>query len=667
MHPLAVVGFFALYGLANTTHRIWTTKYWSLEEDRWYIAKVTAQYVLVGLLASVGTVLYTVAPSTATLVVAAVTPTVFVVTTVGKKWRRLLGMIVYERTNLASGPSIKQQLLDRILDPLQSDGDGSSDGEGATGGSTESDDGGFEDTLRDLVASFEDAVGFLTAVAIGLLVTTPYFASLLSGTSTTLLAVWFASAVLLGGITKNTQATRGGHVSEDESEGEKNVIFLMIDDLRRDRLSLYGYDRDTTPFLDGYGNATVYQNAVAPGTSSGHSTPSMLSGTFSSVHEYGHNLDQWLLPDAFDEAGYATGAISGNPHVTVDLFGDRFDWFLYLERGKEYLFDVQRFLTYVLSRLDLRHLPINYYVAETEHMNQLAKRFIDDHENDPFFLYLHYQDLHEPYLRELHHVDEFATAHGDSVSLGDWVERRDGPRAEWYNERVKNWGYDEMVHEADTRLADLVEYLEHKDLLAETSIVVTSDHGELLGERDMWGHPDLPYNTLFEIPLVVLDEDLGDDSITSPVSGVEVPKLSLDLAGIAPGATAEDQWLIDRDITDSPLEERPALVDYYSHSINLKGYDAPLGVDEVESQRFLVGWDRKLYDLNGTRRFFDYDDAFLDEPRSDTSDVARDMDAELSALVSELQSRMRSSQVTDPYADIDDERVYQQLEDLGYR
>lgn len=665
MHPLAVVGFFALYGLTNTTGRIWKTRYWSLGADRWYVAKVTVQYVVVGLFASIGTWLYTLAPSTATLVVAAVTPTVFIVTTVGKKWRRLLGMIVYERMDLASGPSLKQRLLDRVLDPLSSDSDGSSDGTDTDDPPTDSNTSGFEDTLRNLVASFEDVVGFMTAVVISLLVTIPYFISLSSGPSATLLAVWFASAVFLGGVMKNTQSTSGGSVTE--GAGEKNVIFVMIDDLRRDRLSLYGYDRETTPFLDGYGNATVYENAVAPGTSSGHSTPSMLSGTFSSVHEYGHNLDLWLLPDAFDEAGYATGAISGNPHVTVDLFGDRFDWFLYLERGKRYLFEVQRFLTYVLSRLGLRHLPINYYVAETEHMNQLAKRFVDDHENDPFFLYLHYQDLHEPYLRELHHVDEFAESHGESVSLGDWVTHREGPRSEWYNENVKNWGYDEMIHEADTQLADLVQYLDDKNLLEETSIVVTSDHGELLGERDMWGHPDLPYNPLFEIPLVVLDEDIGNESIASPVSGVEVPKLSLDLADIDPGAAAQDQWLVDRDITTPPSEERPMLVDYFSHSVNLKGYDAPLGVDEVESQRMLVGLDRKLYEVNGDRRFFDYDDVFLDEPRTDTSNVAQEMDAELSAFVSELQSRMRSSQVTNPYADIDDERVYQQLEDLGYR
>jgi arylsulfatase len=685
----AAVGFVVMFGAAGVVGRIYTTKYWHLSEEPRYVLGLLARYGVVGVIAATGPAVYATTPSVATLAVAALTVTVPLILTVGQKWRRLLGSLVYQWTDLDSGPRLKEVFLSRILALVpgsqSQSGDDESDGaavddepddvESDPPEETGGDDAGGPSPVARVanaaVSNIEKIIGATAAVCIGTLLAVPYLYLLATNASLVAYGAWAGLGLFLGAINTTTQSYRAPGQAPDH-DGRKNVVLLFVDDLRRDRLSLYGYDRNTTPFLDSFDDAVVFENAVAPGTSSGHSIPAMLSGTFSTVHEYGHNLDVWYLPDAFEEAGYATACISGNPHITDDLFGDRFDWFLYVERGKQYLFEVRRALTWLRAWFDRLYIPVNYYILDAAFMNQLAKGFVDDNRDRPFFLYLHYQDIHEPYLREREHLDAFAEEHGDTITYGDWMGNRDDIRAKWYEPTVKNWGYDEKTQDTDAQIRDVVEFLEDRGLLDETVIAVASDHGELLGERGMWGHPDLPYNTLFEVPLVVYDPDHDGGRVDTPVSGVELPNVLLDLAGVEPGESVRDQWVIERDVEallDDTVDPEYSLVDYFHNSINPKGNDYPLDYADVDYHRLLLDTEWKLYEVNGDRHVFRYDDTFLDSPvpRDEVPDyVLEDMSGRLDALGHLLQSRSRAEQVADPYEEVDDQRVRQQLEDLGY-
>jgi arylsulfatase A-like enzyme len=303
-------------------------------------------------------------------------------------------------------------------------------------------------------------------------------------------------------------------------------------------------------------------------------------------------------------------------------------------------------------------------------MTQLADRFLDNVGDRPFFLYLHYQDIHEPYVREFDHVKSFAAEHGEELNRGDWMNNRSGQRATWYEPRIKNWGYDEKTRNTDQCIHELVENLDERGMLDDTVIAITSDHGELLGERGWWGHPDLPYNTLFEIPLIIHDPDRDTERVETPVSGVELPQVLTELAGVAPGSDAKKQWISNRNADDVFSGETiPQLVDYYHDAISTKGISPPLGDDAPTSQRLLVGQDWKLYAADGERHYFKYDDVFLENPLDSTAvedTTAADLAEQLDALIHEIQAQARSSQVADPYDEVDDGRVRRQLEDLGY-
>lgn len=670
----AVVAFVAVWGTTNICGRVYATAHWQLADDWGYVLGGALRSVVLGCIAATGSLAYVLAPSAATLAAAVVSAGVVLVATVGRKWRRLLGTLVYERTDLMSGPPVKERLLAKLTtdgdtpDDDERSGDGDTDGDGPSDRDRES---LIDRYVAPVFMNVESLVGTATAMAIGGALTLPVVSFLLGSPPPSAYGGWLALGVVLGVVANPAQTYRTPADAPD-GDDRKNVVLFLVDDLRRDRLSLYGHDRTTTPFLDSLDDAYVFENAVAPGTSSGHSVPTMLSGTFATVHEYGHNVDLWYLPDAFDDAGYATACLSGNPHVTNSLFGDRFDWFLYVERGKRYLFEVYRVARWVLGRLNRVHMPVNYYIVDSAFMNQLAEGFLDAVHDRPFFLYIHYQDLHEPYLREREHLDAFVADYGESITYGDWVSARSGRRAEWYDPILKDWGYDEKVRDTDDCIREIVTHLDERGVLNETVIAVASDHGELLGEREMWGHPDLPYNTLFEVPLVLWDPDRDGGRVDTVTSGAELPRLLLDLAGVDPGDDAREQWVVDRD-TDRLLadaaETRPALVDYFYGSVSPKGYDLPLDYDTPGYHRLLLDTEWKLYEVDGERHWFRYDDEFLNSPvpAVEVPEETRDaMSTRLDTLDRLLRSRSRADQVDDPYRAVDDQHVRQQLEDLGY-
>lgn len=473
---------------------------------------------------------------------------------------------------------------------------------------------------------------------------------------------------------------------EPQTKGDvqgKNVIFCVIDDVRRDRMSLYGYERETTPFLESKrSDAYVFENCLSPSTRSGHSIPSLLSGAPASVHRFGSAVDRiQLLTDEFRAAGYATGFVSGNPHLRGSTYGEQSDWFCYVMRGRKYAFRMQRALSRLKHWLGRDVIPVHFWAPEIDFLNDLAEGFIKEQlERDrPFFLYLSYLDVHEPYLREFAAVKEFAGEHGKSLELGDWVGNVDfdASRAKWYDDEPKEWGYDEAVRYSDRGLSELYDMLEAQGVREETVVVITSDHGELLGERGIWGHIDVPYNPLVEVPLVVDDPDTdGGETVESLVSGLQVPSLIMDLADVEPSADMADQWvttLVRSDLAEAGPTDEPILVDFHHDRIDTKGYahphaeaDTDGAVPGLRIQRLLATDSWKLLALNDRRLFFEYDDAFLEKPAAERipDTAATRLEERLVELAGELE--VPEDADGDFYEEIEDEQVRRHLEALGY-
>jgi len=246
-----------------------------------------------------------------------------------------------------------------------------------------------------------------------------------------------------------------------------NLLFYVVDTLRPDRLSLHGYGRETSPHLEALARrATVFDNAY----SNGHDTMSAIPALFTSLMPDAGLRElrrprrplRPTLAQAFDDAGYATVAFQANPTIPPALGFDR------------------GFLRYTV--LQERGEPR----VSAETLNAAVIPWLAQPRQKPFFLYVQSMDVHNPY-------------EAPAPILGRWSDPDDdSPLASVHPDR-----YDEAVAYADREIGKLLRALDEAGLSDSTAIVVTSDHGEALGEGGRRLHSVSLHEEQIRIPLLV--------------------------------------------------------------------------------------------------------------------------------------------------------------------
>ncbi len=297
-----------------------------------------------------------------------------------------------------------------------------------------------------------------------------------------------------------------GPAPEDD---RPNVILISIDTLRADRLGAYGYPRATTPKIDAWAKrAVLFENTVvqAPWTLPSHA--SILTGW--SAMRHGANqftaVSRQLetLPEILRAAGYTTAAITGGG-ILRPRFG--------LSQG----FDSFRYWPRILAD------------EELESGMSHALEWLETHHHRRFFLFFHTYEVHYPYVRREPYFSRLASREaleqsgtriemrpggvGEDLSWeGDYfVARRPGSEkwakglTEAEKELVSSL-YDSGVAYMDAHLGRFLERIEALGLDKNTLIVLTSDHGEALGEKDKAGHNYLDEHNLM-VPLLFFFPD----------------------------------------------------------------------------------------------------------------------------------------------------------------
>jgi arylsulfatase A-like enzyme len=284
-----------------------------------------------------------------------------------------------------------------------------------------------------------------------------------------------------------------------------NVVLVCLDTLRADRLSSYGYARATSPRLDAWaaGHAALFRTVVATSPWTLPSHVSMFSGLDAVRHGVNHfrpappSLE--MLAERFRSSGYTTAAITGGGYLRPQFgFAQGFDRFVYWPER-----DTERELASGIER---------------------AFDWIERERGRPFFLFFHTYEVHYPHLRRQPFFDRLAGASGATPPAaqilmqshgwrglrapGDYFLARHRGEPDWHaplsadeNELV-NLMYDSGVAYADAQVGRLIDHLASLGLADRTVLIVTSDHGEALGEDDRAGHSYLEdYNVL--VPLLV--------------------------------------------------------------------------------------------------------------------------------------------------------------------
>mgnify|MGYP006280191509 CR=1 FL=1 len=254
-------------------------------------------------------------------------------------------------------------------------------------------------------------------------------------------------------------------------ERPPNILLYLVDALRADRLSCYGYARATSPRVDALAERGArFAWCFSNETCTKPSVASISTGVTKLVHGFecfkGIRIFAGLetFPHLLRDQGYATGVISENPFAPPET-GERRDY----------------------STLDSLNEVTASLSGETQ---ERAIAFLERHRDRPFFLYVHTMECHGRRTPELKDFDAEAPE--------PWRAIFDKPYD--YGEAER---YDASIYFADHNFGKVLDALARLGLDQNTIVIFTSDHGEALGERGEWGHGKHPYTDQIHIPLVI--------------------------------------------------------------------------------------------------------------------------------------------------------------------
>lgn len=275
--------------------------------------------------------------------------------------------------------------------------------------------------------------------------------------------------------------TAGYGGQSEAGGGMPNVLLITVDTLRADHLSSYGYHLKTSPRIDQLAAEGVRFDetyTVIPLTG-----PSHLS-LFTSRYpqEHGARINgtalpkhsKWLsLPQILRRFGYSNAAFISS-------------WTL-----NSRLTRLNRWFDVYDEKLTRTYQVFNSS-RYAEDVTPVALKWLDKKRSSPFFLWVHYFDPHSPY----HLREEFASPEPSG---------HPSPAMEWRDPEIRNRikKYDSEIGYADHYVGRLLDKLDKLGLRDSTMVVLTSDHGESLGEHGYVGHGRELYDGIVHIPLII--------------------------------------------------------------------------------------------------------------------------------------------------------------------
>ncbi len=377
------------------------------------------------------------------------------------------------------------------------------------------------------------------------------------------------------------------------NEQAPNIVLIVLDTHRLDRIGCYGYDRGATPNLDAFAHETVlFERAVAPAQWTIPSHASMFSGEPPTTHmtiQSGDALDPRFktLADRLRERGYRTTAFCNNPLVGVlnNGFKRGFDvfynysgaipsvparqarrvvsplfklWERYTQLMRRVSYPVQNLFAsstrIFMAALNPIWVPIWTRLARwkgnTPRSIHDATRFIREEMDDreAQFVFINLMQTHLPFDPPERFVRRFAAPVIDNHAARDFMNAFNRRAADWITPLERPFSeieartlsdmYDAEVAYQDGLCAELFEALDHPARRADTAVIVVSDHGEMLGEHGLMGHAFGVCQELIHVPLLIrFAGQKAGRRVDTPVSATRIFQTALDLAGIETYAT----------------------------------------------------------------------------------------------------------------------------------
>ena len=331
-----------------------------------------------------------------------------------------------------------------------------------------------------------------------------------------------------------------------------NIVLYTIDTLRADHASLYGYSRDTTPFLKKLGaTGIVFEDCQAQATWTKASIASLMTSLYAFTHGIIRDSDTipsgaTTLAEQMRASGYVTASIVSTPFVGRATG---------LERGFDYVLEYP-----VVLR---EHNQQAERDTDSEALNRVVFPWLDRHRDEPFLLYAHATDPHAPYNPPPPFEAKFANAaqsaafqktyrdmrgdhqYGGGVVVSPEIAKKAGVDPDRFIHQAMDRYDGEILHN-DHSLELLAGKLKQLGVLDNTIIVVVSDHGEEFWEHGWTGHGQSVYQELTHSLFLMWNPKMfyTPRRVKEPVQLIDVMPTLLEAAHVKIPELTEGQSLI---------------------------------------------------------------------------------------------------------------------------
>ena len=335
--------------------------------------------------------------------------------------------------------------------------------------------------------------------------------------------------------------------------GKPNVILVVVDTLRSDAASAAA--GESGGFATIQKDGVTFSRAFAQASWTRPSIATILTSEYPSVHRTEHKMD--ILPDGADtiaeilkKQGYWTAAFTTNINVApIFNFQQGFDEFHYLEPAFYFgatdsatKLAVYKGLRAAREKLSDKIWVENFY-QDAHVVDQHVEAFLGSKPPEPFFLFVHYMDPHDPYFEIPYN--------------GRGIARVSTPNPPGEQRDELHKLYMDGVRYHDRYLGELFDRLKAQGLYDRSVIAVTADHGEEFHEHGGWWHGTTLYEEALHVPLILkrpTEPDAGTVR-TDLARSLDIAPTLLGAAAVTPAATFQGIDLFTGTVTEPLLAE----------------------------------------------------------------------------------------------------------------
>jgi len=342
---------------------------------------------------------------------------------------------------------------------------------------------------------------------------------------------------------------------------QKNVVFLVLDSLRKDRTSIYNDEIDFTPTLQSIADSgKVYQDAVAQAPWTLPSHVSMFTGQYPWEHGVTQSKtvmdkNQETFIQEFNDLGYQTAAITPNvwitPHKGTTKDFDKVENFLG-KKDNKVTAKISRRITKIFDNLSQKRKKkaekyidrlFKYFSVDdsckSEETVQEAEKYLKEVGDEDFFLYINLMEPHEPYNPPKKYMEKHGVEDKEGIP-----DRQKGLFTQEIDYEKLKKIYDASTDYTDDLVARIKDSLTENNLDNDTVLIVISDHGQALGEDDIFGHQFTVDPSTTDTLMMIDDPEEEPGEVKKPTELRKLYDLTPQHAGIRQKDKLEDTEMV---------------------------------------------------------------------------------------------------------------------------